>query len=322
MLHIADGESVAGTLRESGVPGDVMIYGDLMYEGPAPPGDGIANWLEARAGFLSQSGDWAPEEARRYLAAGEETLAAVPRHDEAILWLDHRLSDQLILIRLLHRFGRLAPGLTRFSLVSGDGSAALGGFTAPRLAALAATRIPISDAQFRLGGEAWSAFTSADPTPIERVIQSGATPLPYLAAAFRRHLEQFPSTRDGLSRTERQILHVLREQGPLSRRRLFFAVAKMEPAPFMGDGSFFRILGSLASVARPLIAREEVAREEAAREEAAVHITPAGVRVLERRDDHVRLNGIDRWLGGVHLNGSNPWRWDPGSGRLRFPPNA
>jgi len=32
MLHIADGHSVAGTLRESGVPGDVSIYGDLMYE--------------------------------------------------------------------------------------------------------------------------------------------------------------------------------------------------------------------------------------------------------------------------------------------------
>jgi hypothetical protein len=38
MLHITDGESVAGTLRESAIPGDVSIYGDLMYEGPAPGG--------------------------------------------------------------------------------------------------------------------------------------------------------------------------------------------------------------------------------------------------------------------------------------------
>jgi hypothetical protein len=38
MLHITDGESVAGTLRQSTVPGEVRIFGDLMYEGPAPAG--------------------------------------------------------------------------------------------------------------------------------------------------------------------------------------------------------------------------------------------------------------------------------------------
>ncbi len=26
--------------------------------------------------------------------------------------------------------------------------------------------------------------------------------------------------------------------------------------------------------------------------------------------DHVRVNGIDRWLGGVHLCDNEVWRWD------------
>jgi hypothetical protein len=31
----------------------------------------------------------------------------------------------------------------------------------------------------------------------------------------------------------------------------------------------------------------------------------------------VRLNGIDRWLGGVHLQGGEAaWRWDADAGRL------
>lgn len=30
--------------------------------------------------------------------------------------------------------------------------------------------------------------------------------------------------------------------------------------------------------------------------------------------DHVTLNGIDRWIGGVHLHGRHPpWRWDDGT---------
>ena len=34
--------------------------------------------------------------------------------------------------------------------------------------------------------------------------------------------------------------------------------------------------------------------------------------LLACRADHVRLNGIDLWRGGVHLSGSDcsPWRWD------------
>ena len=30
--------------------------------------------------------------------------------------------------------------------------------------------------------------------------------------------------------------------------------------------------------------------------------------------DHVELNGIDRWIGGVHLDGKQArWRWDEGT---------
>jgi hypothetical protein len=31
----------------------------------------------------------------------------------------------------------------------------------------------------------------------------------------------------------------------------------------------------------------------------------------------VRIHGIDRWLGGVHLHGHDAqWRWDPDRDRL------
>ena len=34
---------------------------------------------------------------------------------------------------------------------------------------------------------------------------------------------------------------------------------------------------------------------------------------LEGAEDHVALNGVERWIGGVHLVGREvPWRWDDG----------
>ena len=42
-------------------------------------------------------------------------------------------------------------------------------------------------------------------------------------------------------------------------------------------------------------------------------LTAAGEAVLAGRADHVALNGIDRWWGGTHLEGSQVWRWIDGA---------
>jgi hypothetical protein len=48
-----------------------------------------------------------------------------------------------------------------------------------------------------------------------------------------------------------------------------------------------------------------------------VMLTPVGRAVLEGTADHVRINGIDRWLGGVHLSGTEiRYRWDESAQRF------
>jgi hypothetical protein len=84
-------------------------------------------------------------------------------------------------------------------------------------------------------------ITSADPKAIESLLETGVSALPFLAAALRRHLEEFPSVDNGLSSTERQALTVLQEQGPLPAHRVFVAAQSMEPPVFMGDRSFYRL---------------------------------------------------------------------------------
>jgi hypothetical protein len=46
-------------------------------------------------------------------------------------------------------------------------------------------------------------------------------------------------------------------------------------------------------------------------------LTGAGRRVLDGQADNVMLNGVDYWIGGVHLSGRTvPWRWDEGTESL------
>jgi hypothetical protein len=319
MLHITDGESVAGTLRESAIPGNVSTYGDMMYEGPAPAGLDAEAWLDTRARFMAEADYCSLEEARQYLKGSETTLASFSQHDEVVIWLDHRLSDQLILIKVLDWFSRRDLGGVKLSLIcvdrypGQDHFLGLGALTADQLASLADTRLPVGEAQYRTAQAAWKAFTSPDPTEIERFIATDTSALPFVATALRRHLEQFPSVEGGLSRTERQALSVLREQGSLSGPRLCVAVWRMEEAVFMGDTSFYQVVGDLSNARHPLV-RITAAPQDALGD---VTITETGRKVLEGQADHIALNGIDRWLGGVHLKGDKAaWRWDRASGRI------
>ncbi len=319
MLHITDGESVAGTLREARIRGDVSTYGDLMYEGPAPAGLTAEAWRNTRARFMAEAGYATLEEAQQYLQAHDDVLAAFPRYDEVVIWLDRRLSDQLILVKVLDWFSRQNLGRVKLTLICVgrypglDHFVGLGQLTADQLASLADTRLRVTQAQLGLAQAAWDAFTSPDPTAIERFIGRDTSALPFLATAFRRHLEQFPSVDGGLSRTERQALSILREQGSILGRRLFAQVQRLEEQIFMGDSSFYRIMAKLSTGRHPLLQVSDTPQAGL----GTVTVTEAGRKVIEGRADHIELNGIDPWLGGVYLKGDKAaWRWDRMSTQL------
>jgi len=81
------------------------------------------------------------------------------------------------------------------------------------------------------------------------LLQRDTTALPFLAGALRRSLEELPSERSGLSRTEESALRIAEERGPMEWQRLFLAVQETEDHPFMGDTSFLRVLRGM----RPLL---------------------------------------------------------------------
>jgi hypothetical protein len=94
---------------------------------------------------------------------------------------------------------------------------------------------------------------------------------------------------------------------------LFVAVQRGEEAVFMGDGQFCRLVADLSNARHPLVKTSTPSQHELGK----VALTDTGRLVLEGQADHIALNGIDRWLGGVHLqSGQTDWRWDRAARKL------
>ena len=323
VLHVTNGDDAGDKLRRF-VNGAVTITADPLHEGPAPAVDGGA-WYDLRARFLS-NGDARFEDIKAQLAAWDRAILDGARAGSVVLWFEHDLFDQLQLIRTLDVIGRPEraalhskaslicidrfPGVERF--------VGLGQLAAEQLATLVGTEHPVTPEQYALASRAWKAFRSSDPRALFdlTVALEGDTTLEFLRDALLRFFAEYPSASNGLSQTAQLALDVLAED-PMAGGALFAAAQSREARPFLGDTIFFEILRTLASARVPLVSLSSSA-QEVDLQSCLVAITDAGRAVAAGRSDHVALNGIDLWRGGVHLAGadSSPWRWDAGGETL------
>ncbi|MES2695596.1 MAG: DUF1835 domain-containing protein [Verrucomicrobiota bacterium] len=289
MLHITNGDSAAISIRQTGVAGEVISWRDVLHEGPVPSNLPLEAMSEVRARFLSAV-RWSsfPEALRQY-GARDIALRAARR---VTLWFEHDLYDQLQLIQILAALAQQPD--TEASLIAIDsfpgfpGFRGLGELSPAQLASLWPQRQPVTAAHLTLGARAWKAFTSSDPLALPAFLGTDLSALPLLRPALVRLLEEYPSAPSGLSRTDRQILEAV-AAGATQFGDLFARAQRAESASFHGDSSIQLHVDELISARTPLLTAEPY------------RLTDAGRRVLAGEVDARQLNGLDRWIGGVHL---------------------
>jgi hypothetical protein len=189
----------------------------------------------------------------------------------------------------------------------------LGQLEPSSLAGLWPDRTPITQAQTALGRAIWDALRQPHPTGLQTIIQTGTPALPFAAGALRRHLQELPGTKDGLSLTQRLVLTILAEAP--TRIGLIFAalVHEREPLVFMGDLGLANTVQTMARTEPPVLtigpAENPVSR--------VASITDVGQKVLDGTVDYLSLKPAERWLGGVRIVACEPaWRWSQEDGAL------
>src|SRR5688572_24802265 len=112
LLHVVNGNSVTEGLRDAGIAGAVLAYADVLHEGPVPPDDDVEEFLETRAAVIASFGWGAHAEILEKMRAEQRQLEAFRDFDGVVLWYEHDLFDQLLLMRILAwwwRYGRAEP---------------------------------------------------------------------------------------------------------------------------------------------------------------------------------------------------------------------
>jgi hypothetical protein len=310
-LHVANGTSTTMIIAAAGIPGACSIWADPLYEGPVPGGLNDAELIEVRTRYLGPA-----DSPERDMRSWRSALERHESYDELILWFEHDLFDQLNLVQLLTWIRDHLPATKPVSLIcigefpGRPDFKGLGELAPDQLASLLDTRQPVDGRHSESARRAWQAFREPTPEALDELRRRDTSPLPYLAAAITRFLQEYPWTTDGLSRSERRLLELANGDG-IALWRAFPRMSEGERVYHVTDESLAALAGALSHTSPPLLTLDRSGAPGGPDLRGVVMLTDTGRSVLSGRQDRVAVCGIDRWLGGVHLRSvGRIWRWD------------
>ncbi|MDQ0902889.1 DUF1835 domain-containing protein [Paenibacillus sp. V4I7] len=321
-LHIVNGDAFGDKLRVSGIDGDIMVWRESLYEGPIGMQMSDSVLLSIRAAYMNlQHG--IPEELFKSITLQQEKAMdrLAEDIDEIVLWFEHDLYDQLMLCYLLSRLFALPNPSLKLSLLSINQFPGveffhgLGQLNVDQITQLHDKWLPVNEDQLLLACKVWTAYSASEPILMATLLEEDLSALPFLQKALQANSERYPSSQNGLSANQQLILELIGEE-EMPILSLFKRVSQTASHYGLGDLQFWAIVDSIRKCEIPLVRLAGGDKLPVYGEPLPPHFeewrlqrSDTGKLVHAGEQDHIYLNGMNDWIGGVHLLGKKGlWR--------------
>jgi hypothetical protein len=253
------------------------------------------------------------------LAQRDEQIRRLADSSELVIWCASNRREILMLLALL---SSLDSALVRNMRITVAPCARWGPLAhrAERLVEFFGARWLIMPKFADLACEAWRQYTAPDPDGLNditaRLLDQDD---PSLGNVLARVLEEYPAVGNGLSQIEEKMLQYVGDGNSVVR---IVAQTMGNSEECLGDQPLFERVWDFASADVPVLELVDGMPLAAlgsvrAFTKSMVRLTDCGKQLMRDGCDYVNINGLDRWIGGVHLCGRTvPWRYDANAGRL------
>ena len=317
-LHLFTGDHPAETIRPAlRIPDDAyLVQHDVISVGPLRDFTTREEWLAERMGFWAGLDNGAAFES--FPNDLVDQVGRLREADRLVLWVGAGLSDRLLL-----------PAVMALSRLEG--------FQLPRMEVAEITRHPtlsvpvlgwgmlrtkdvgspamrpVELADGETAVRAWQAVTDDDPHSVIAFLEE--TTDTALVNAMSTLIERYPDTVRGVSHWDAALLAALPDSGSSAFTVIGGAIgANHHHLDPVGDMYlFWRLRRMTFGVREPLIT---IAGDPTSMRDCLVIPTELGKAVRDGRANHAAINGIDDWIGGVHLHAKNGSPWYRRAGEL------
>jgi hypothetical protein len=312
MLHILNGDALYDGFPKQDPTDKLLVWREILVEGPVSPTQSLPDFFKQRGDFLA---DTFGTDAKAYLQERRENEALLQSSlsEDTILWFDQDLFCRINYIFLLSWLFRLGKQKGIYSipprtLAKNEGNI--------QSVFLSSTALP--GEELKKMDRVWSAYSSDQPEELLNLMNESIREKSHLRNALQLHFQRYPSTENGINRLEEELLL------QLEHRKIMFPTlvsSLLNTTLFQwygwGDWQIVLLLRQLAEGPSPLVTADGLDEltfgapsPESTSLDLSVELTKFGHQVLDGSKDRIKENGIQLWLGGVHLEGTRCWRWN------------
>ncbi|HET9426081.1 MAG TPA: hypothetical protein VFO55_11970 [Gemmatimonadaceae bacterium] len=319
-LHLFTGDAAAATIRSAHnvSVGESLVQHDVISCGPVRAFGSRDEWIRTRDDFWEEvCGGPSLEEFPADLVIDAERLGDA---DRLILWVGAGLSDRLLLpsvLALADVIPLVLPPVEVVEITTHRSLSApvLGwGMLRPADVGQPLGREVTAGAHMR-ARHVWAGLTASSPTSYLHALDT-LDEDPPLLAAMATLIERYPDTVRGLGHWDTALLSCVPDAGTDAFTIIGGAIgANHRHLDPVGDVYLFWRLRRMAaeSLREPLL---ELSGDLSTMRHCRVAPTAFGRQVREGAASHVEMNGIDDWIGGVHLRAASGSPWYRRTGEL------
>ncbi len=249
LLHITNGGSLTGYLKELEVEGELLTWQEILCEGPTQEIVHTEEFIEERRAFLQEFYNVDLDLSKVEFAL-KQLDKANERYSEIVLWFEYDLFchiNMLAVLNLLHEKKITRP----ISLVCSGripGSKTLKGLselTVDQIFKHYKERVLLTKNDLGMAITLWQIYCGKDHNLFKPYIVKSSS-FKYLSNCLKAHLERFPDSKTGLNLLETNILNLIKNNDIKSKHHLLGYALNYQGYYGYGDLQMERIIDNLS----------------------------------------------------------------------------
>lgn len=290
-LHISNGDDLTNKMLELDLPGQVVVWREMLCEGKTLQEVGSRDFIRERKKFLKQNYNISPEDYDAKFISQLHELKKAKNFDYIVLWFEFDLFchiNMLAAISYYLTYHEKKPFyLVCSKKLKGEKELTpLSLLTQKQLLNHFNNKISLNDDDIEMAMLIWELYCSENPMQLKQQIKTTSN-FEYLSSCIRAHIERFPNAVTGINSLERNILKLIHKHDIATENQLLGYALQYQGYYGYSDMMMQRTLDKI----RILFENKN----------DKIVLTQKGEEALSGTKNFYREFKNDEWLGGAKM---------------------
>ena len=289
-LHIVNGDSLAQQMQELDLPGELIVWRELLCEGPTNK-EIDSEFFKLRKKFLRKTYKISAENYEKRFISEVKKLKTLKNYDNVVLWFEFDLFCHLNMLAAISCLAEKDHHVPIFLVCSkklkGEKEfQPLSQLNPTELKNHYENRIPLNTEDIEVALLIWELYCGNNPMKLKPQIKVN-TNFEYLSSCIRAHIERFPNSITGINTLEKNILKLIENQDIKSDNHLLGYALQYQGYYGYSDSQMQRLLKKLSMFYK--------------QEDEKIVLTEEGMIALEGKKNFYRDLKNDDCFGGAKM---------------------